>query len=292
MSRSRTCPTALLTTVLQAGLEASTPSTWRTCATAPGPWPAWPADLDGRFGRDPGRGHRRPSGTSCGPLLRGRAPRSRPRRGAAQRPPHLAADGCGGQVRGSDLARPRPESPRWSRASRVRVAADRNSGLRFSAAHGGMSSHDIMALAAGGARGAAGRGRQRRRTAGDDRLTEIIFAVTEDAVDGGYLANALGDGIHTQRDSVKELPSNVKEAVDCYFDDIMPRPQSLPLHLRARRGSSPMTLPRNPSGAPLQASLRHSGNSAALPGTHSTPHPTPPHKDGKGPYAPAPLVDP
>ena len=56
-------------------------------------------------------------------------------------------------------------------------------------------------------------------------MTEIIFEVTEDEADGGYSASALGYGIHTQGDSVEEIRSNVKEAVDCYFDDTMPRPK-------------------------------------------------------------------
>ena len=56
-------------------------------------------------------------------------------------------------------------------------------------------------------------------------MIEIIFEVTEDDVDGGYSARALGYGIHTQGGSVEEIRSNVKEAVDCYFDDDMPRPK-------------------------------------------------------------------
>lgn len=60
--------------------------------------------------------------------------------------------------------------------------------------------------------------------------TEIIFEVTEDEVDGGYSATALGYGIHTQGDSVDEIRSNVKEAVDCYFDESMPRPRLIRLH--------------------------------------------------------------
>ena len=56
-------------------------------------------------------------------------------------------------------------------------------------------------------------------------MTEIIFEVTEDEVDGGYSVSALGYGIHTQGESVEEIRSNVKEAVDCYFDDTMPRPK-------------------------------------------------------------------
>ena len=60
--------------------------------------------------------------------------------------------------------------------------------------------------------------------------TEIIFEVTEDEVDGGFAASALGYGIHTQGDSLEELRRNVKEAVGCYFDDAMPRPRVIRLH--------------------------------------------------------------
>ena len=60
--------------------------------------------------------------------------------------------------------------------------------------------------------------------------TEIIFEVTEDEVDGGYSATALGYGIHTQGDSVDAIRRNVREAVDCYFDEGMPRPRLIRLH--------------------------------------------------------------
>lgn len=52
-----------------------------------------------------------------------------------------------------------------------------------------------------------------------DAMTEIIFEVREDEVDGGYTANALGYGIHTQGDSLEELRTMVRDAVDCYFDE-------------------------------------------------------------------------
>ena len=61
-------------------------------------------------------------------------------------------------------------------------------------------------------------------------MTEIIVEVTEDEVDGGYSASALGYGIHTQGDSVEEIRTNVKEAVECYFDDDMSRPKLIRLH--------------------------------------------------------------
>jgi len=61
-------------------------------------------------------------------------------------------------------------------------------------------------------------------------VTEIIFEITEDEVDGGYSATALGYGIHTQGDSVDDIRRNVREAVECYFDDGMPRPKLIRLH--------------------------------------------------------------
>ena len=60
--------------------------------------------------------------------------------------------------------------------------------------------------------------------------TEIIFEVTEDEADGGYSASAIGFGIHTQGDSPEELRRNVKEAVDCYFDENMSKPRLIRLH--------------------------------------------------------------
>lgn len=60
--------------------------------------------------------------------------------------------------------------------------------------------------------------------------TEIIFEVTEDEADGGYSASAIGFGIHTQGDSLEELRQNVREAVDCYFDESMSKPRLIRLH--------------------------------------------------------------
>jgi len=61
-------------------------------------------------------------------------------------------------------------------------------------------------------------------------MIEVIFEVREDEVDGGYCASALGVGIHTQADSLDELRANVKEAVDCYFDESMEAPKIIRLH--------------------------------------------------------------
>ena len=61
-------------------------------------------------------------------------------------------------------------------------------------------------------------------------MSEIIFEVTEDEADGGYTASALGYGVHTQGDSLEDIRRNVREAVDCYFDDSMARPEIIRLH--------------------------------------------------------------
>ena len=61
-------------------------------------------------------------------------------------------------------------------------------------------------------------------------MTEIIFEVREDEVDGGYVASALGAGIHTEADILQELRASVKEAVDCYFDDSATAPKIIRLH--------------------------------------------------------------
>lgn len=61
-------------------------------------------------------------------------------------------------------------------------------------------------------------------------MSEIIFEVREDKVDGGYIASALGYGIHTQGDTLEELRAMVKDAVNCYFDESMDAPKIIRLH--------------------------------------------------------------
>ncbi len=61
-------------------------------------------------------------------------------------------------------------------------------------------------------------------------MGEIIFEVREDEADGGYTANALGYGIHTQGETLEELRAMVKDAVNCYFDETMQRPKVTRLH--------------------------------------------------------------
>ena len=61
-------------------------------------------------------------------------------------------------------------------------------------------------------------------------MKEIIFDVREDEADGGYVASALGYGIHTQGENLEELRAMVKDAVNCYFDETMQRPAIIRLH--------------------------------------------------------------
>jgi predicted RNase H-like HicB family nuclease len=61
-------------------------------------------------------------------------------------------------------------------------------------------------------------------------MSEIIFDVREDESDGGFVASALGYGIHTQGETLDELRTMVKDAVDCYVDETMQRPSVIRLH--------------------------------------------------------------
>ena len=60
--------------------------------------------------------------------------------------------------------------------------------------------------------------------------SEIIFEVSDDEFDCGYSASALGFGIHTQAETIEEIRDNIREAVECYFDDASTRPAVVRLH--------------------------------------------------------------
>jgi hypothetical protein len=49
-------------------------------------------------------------------------------------------------------------------------------------------------------------------------MSEVIFLV-EEAEEGGYTARALGASIFTEGDNLDDIRRNVREAVDCHFDD-------------------------------------------------------------------------
>ena len=62
------------------------------------------------------------------------------------------------------------------------------------------------------------------------RSSEIIFEVTEDEVDGGCSASALGHSIFTQGDDWNDLKEMARDAVLCHFD-AGDAPKVIRLHL-------------------------------------------------------------
>lgn len=60
-------------------------------------------------------------------------------------------------------------------------------------------------------------------------MREIIFLI-EDADDGGFIAKGLGYGIYTDADTVEELRENIRDAVNCHFDENEEKPKVIRLH--------------------------------------------------------------
>jgi hypothetical protein len=60
-------------------------------------------------------------------------------------------------------------------------------------------------------------------------LNEIIFIV-EEAAEGGLNARAVNAGVFTEGDTLEDLRRNVREAVECYFDDGQ-APKIIRLHI-------------------------------------------------------------
>ena len=59
-------------------------------------------------------------------------------------------------------------------------------------------------------------------------MNEDIFIV-EEAAEGGYTARALGISIFTEADDLRELHAQVRDAVQCHFEDA-DRPKVIRLH--------------------------------------------------------------
>jgi predicted RNase H-like HicB family nuclease len=49
-------------------------------------------------------------------------------------------------------------------------------------------------------------------------MNELIFLI-EEALEGGYNARALGESIFTQGKTLEEVKLNIKDAVECHFDE-------------------------------------------------------------------------
>ena len=60
-------------------------------------------------------------------------------------------------------------------------------------------------------------------------MNEIIFLI-EEALEGGYIAKAIGEGIFTESDTLEELKRNIREAVECHFDGDK-KPKLIRLHM-------------------------------------------------------------
>jgi Zn ribbon nucleic-acid-binding protein len=60
-------------------------------------------------------------------------------------------------------------------------------------------------------------------------MNEIIFLV-EDALEGGFTARAVGESIFTEVDTMEQVKENVREAVECHFEDDK-RPKLIRLHM-------------------------------------------------------------
>jgi hypothetical protein len=61
-------------------------------------------------------------------------------------------------------------------------------------------------------------------------MNEIIFLV-EDDPEGGYVAQAIGQSIFTQADSIAALKEFVRDAVHCHFPNESDRPRLIRLHI-------------------------------------------------------------
>ena len=59
-------------------------------------------------------------------------------------------------------------------------------------------------------------------------MSEIFFTV-EESPEGGYEARALGHSIFTEADNLESLYINVKEAVNCHFEESN-KPSIIRLH--------------------------------------------------------------
>lgn len=60
-------------------------------------------------------------------------------------------------------------------------------------------------------------------------MSEVIFLV-EEADEGGFTARAANESIFTEADTLDELRRNVRETVECHFDDGQ-APKLIRLHI-------------------------------------------------------------
>ena len=59
-------------------------------------------------------------------------------------------------------------------------------------------------------------------------MNEIVFLV-EEAIEGGLTARALGESIYTEADDLPDLREQIRDAVNCHFDQEN-KPKVIRLH--------------------------------------------------------------
>ncbi|TAE31274.1 MAG: 2-oxoisovalerate dehydrogenase [Cytophagales bacterium] len=60
-------------------------------------------------------------------------------------------------------------------------------------------------------------------------MKELIFLVEEDP-EGGYTAQAVGENIFTQGETITQLKGMIRDAIDCHYDSADQWPQLIRLH--------------------------------------------------------------
>ena len=60
-------------------------------------------------------------------------------------------------------------------------------------------------------------------------MNELIFLVEEDP-ESGYTAQAVGENIFTQGETMAELKDMIRDAVNCHYDTPEDRPRLIRLH--------------------------------------------------------------
>jgi predicted RNase H-like HicB family nuclease len=61
-------------------------------------------------------------------------------------------------------------------------------------------------------------------------MSNEVFFLVEEAIEGGYTAKALGESIFTEAETLEELREEIKDAVACHFDEDK-LPKIIRLHL-------------------------------------------------------------
>ncbi|MFM7135828.1 MAG: 2-oxoisovalerate dehydrogenase [Planctomycetota bacterium] len=60
-------------------------------------------------------------------------------------------------------------------------------------------------------------------------MIEIVFVVDESS-EGGFTARAVGESIFTEADTLEALRANIRQAVECHFDEGQ-APKVIRLHI-------------------------------------------------------------